>query len=119
MVKFSANLGFLWTDIPLPAAIHAAKSVGFDAVECHWPYKTPANEIVTALEQTGLTMLVINTVKGEEGGGGWLWPIFSSGAGKGGPLSHKSSHFLCRANWGWSGARYGGQCCGGGGKGGV
>ena len=69
MVKFSANLGFLWTDIPLPAAIHAAKSVGFDAVECHWPYKTPANEIVTALEQTGLTMLVINTVKGEEGGG--------------------------------------------------
>ena len=71
MAKFSANLGFLWTDIPLLEAIHAAKSVGFDAVECHWPYKTPADEIVTALEQTGLTMLVINTVKGGKGGAGF------------------------------------------------
>lgn len=25
MTKFSANLGFLWSDLPLPEAIHAAK----------------------------------------------------------------------------------------------
>ena len=41
MVTFSANLGFLWADLPLPAAIRAAKAAGFDAVECHWPYATP------------------------------------------------------------------------------
>jgi hydroxypyruvate isomerase len=35
LTKFSANLGFLWSDLPLPAAIHAAKAAGFDAVECH------------------------------------------------------------------------------------
>ena len=33
MTKFSANLGFLWADQPLPAAIRAAKAAGFDAVE--------------------------------------------------------------------------------------
>ena len=32
-MKFSANLGFLWTDRSLPDAIRAAKEAGFDAVE--------------------------------------------------------------------------------------
>jgi len=71
MVKFSANLGFLWADIPLPAAILAAKSAGFDAVECHWPYDTAATEIVKALDDTGLAMLGINTFKGDDKSGGF------------------------------------------------
>ena len=33
MTRFSANLGFLWNDLPLPDAIRAAASAGFDAVE--------------------------------------------------------------------------------------
>ncbi|MEN8934506.1 MAG: isomerase, partial [Planktotalea arctica] len=37
-MKFSANLGFLWSELSLPDAIRAAKAAGFDAVECHWPY---------------------------------------------------------------------------------
>ena len=41
-MSFSANLGFLWADRPLPDAIRAAKAAGFDAVECHWPYDLPA-----------------------------------------------------------------------------
>ena len=64
MTKFSANLGFLWTDLPLPQAIHAAKSAGFDAVECHWPYDTPPRETIDALRETGLKMLCINTRRG-------------------------------------------------------
>ena len=32
MTKFSANLGLLWSDLPLPDAIRAAKVAGFDAV---------------------------------------------------------------------------------------
>lgn len=32
-MKFSANLGFLWTELTLPDAIEAAASTGFDAVE--------------------------------------------------------------------------------------
>ena len=63
-MKFSANLGFLWNDRPLPDAIHAAKAAGFDAVECHWPYEIPASEVLTALSETGLKMLGLNTCRG-------------------------------------------------------
>ena len=31
-LRFSANLGFLWADLPLPDAIRAAHHAGFDAV---------------------------------------------------------------------------------------
>jgi hydroxypyruvate isomerase len=63
-MRFSANLGFLWADRPLPDAIHAAAAAGFDAVECHWPYDTPAAKVRAALSDTGLTMLGLNTRRG-------------------------------------------------------
>jgi hydroxypyruvate isomerase len=69
MTRFSANLGFLWTDLPLPDAIRAAKAAGFDAVECHWPYATPAADIRAALEETGLPMLGLNTRRGDVAAG--------------------------------------------------
>ena len=68
MTEFSANLGFLWNDIALPDAIRAAKDAGFDAVECHCPYDTPVEEVINALNATGLRMLGINTLSGEGGG---------------------------------------------------
>lgn len=70
MIKFSANLGFLWTDRSLPDAIRAAKEAGFDAVECHWPYETPSAEVKAALEETGLPMLGLNTIRGDVGENG-------------------------------------------------
>ena len=63
-LRFSANLGFLWNDIPLPDAIYAAKRAGFAAVECHWPYDTPPAEVRKALAETEMKMLGINTSKG-------------------------------------------------------
>ena len=69
-MKLSANLGFLWNDRYLPDAIHAASAAGFDAVECHWPYDVPAERIATALAETGLTMLGLNTSRGEAGQNG-------------------------------------------------
>lgn len=68
-MKFSANLGFLWADRPLPEAIHAAKAAGFDAVECHWPYDTDAADVVRALKDTGLKMLGLNTLRGDTNAG--------------------------------------------------
>lgn len=68
-MKFSANLGFLWNDRPLPDAIHAAKAAGFDAVECHWPYDVPVSDVVAALQETGLQMLGLNTDRGDVAGG--------------------------------------------------
>ncbi|MBV2143034.1 TIM barrel protein [Falsochrobactrum sp. TDYN1] len=69
MVKFSANLGFLWQEMPLPDAIRAAKAAGFDAVECHWPYAFEVGEISAALRETGLSMLGLNTNRGDVGAG--------------------------------------------------
>jgi hydroxypyruvate isomerase len=63
-VQFSANLGFLWADRPLPDAIRAANAAGFDAVECHWPYDTPTAAVSAALGETGLAMLSVNTRRG-------------------------------------------------------
>lgn len=63
-MKFSANLGFLWSDRPLPDAIRAAKAAGFDAVECHWPYGTEPAATAAALRETGLPMLGLNTRRG-------------------------------------------------------
>ncbi|MEM8541055.1 MAG: TIM barrel protein [Pseudomonadota bacterium] len=68
MTKFSANLGFLWSELALPDAIRAAKDAGFDAVECHFPYETPAAEVNDALAETGLKMLGINTIAGNSYG---------------------------------------------------
>lgn len=65
MTKFSANLGFLWPELALPDAIRAAYRSGFDAVECHWPYETPAPEVLAALKETDLKMLSLNTVRGD------------------------------------------------------
>ena len=63
-MKFSANLGFLWTDRPLPDAVRAAANAGFDAVELHWPYDTPAADLRAVLDETGLPCLGLNTSKG-------------------------------------------------------
>lgn len=68
-MKFSANLGFLWNDRPLPDAIRAAKAAGFDAVECHWPYDFSAEDTRAALNETSLEMLGLNTLRGEVAAG--------------------------------------------------
>lgn len=64
MTAFSANLGFLWNDLSLPDAIRSAKAAGFAAVECHWPYTTPIQDVKAALDETGLVMLGLNTSRG-------------------------------------------------------
>ena len=69
MLRFSANLGFLWTELPLPAAIMAAAKAGFDAVECHWPFDVPSSEMMAALTATKLPMLGLNTRRGNVGAG--------------------------------------------------
>ena len=64
---FSANLGFLFADRSLPDGIRAAKRAGFGAVECHFPYAVPPEDVRAALEETGLPMLGLNTSPGGEG----------------------------------------------------
>jgi hydroxypyruvate isomerase len=63
-MRFSANLGFLWADRPLPARIEAAARAGFRAVDMHWPYDVPANDIAAAARRWDVTLLGINTAPG-------------------------------------------------------
>ena len=67
MPKFSANLGFLWSDLSLPDAIRAAKKAQFEAVECHFPYEFPTESVKAALTETGLVMVGLNTRLGVNG----------------------------------------------------
>lgn len=69
MTLFSANLGFLWTELPLPDAIRAAGNAGFDAVECHFPYNVAIDDVRAALAETGLRMLGLNTIRGNVAAG--------------------------------------------------
>ncbi|MEJ6394797.1 TIM barrel protein [Gymnodinialimonas sp. 2305UL16-5] len=70
MPRFSANLGFLWSELSLPDAIRAAKAAGFDAVEAHWPYAQDPGAVKAALDDTGLPILGINTIRGDNGENG-------------------------------------------------
>lgn len=68
MPAFSANLGFLWRELPLPDAIAAASAAGFDAVECHDPYAFESASVRAALLDTGFEMLSLNTRPGSQAG---------------------------------------------------
>jgi hydroxypyruvate isomerase len=69
MPRFSANLGFLFSERPEIERIEAAADAGFTAVELHWPYAIPAAGIRSALARTGLKMLGLNTPLGDEAAG--------------------------------------------------
>ena len=61
MLRFSANLGFLWAGRPLMDRVRAAGRAGFDSVEVHYPYETPAGELRRVLDEAGLPLFSLNT----------------------------------------------------------
>jgi hydroxypyruvate isomerase len=69
MSRFSANLGFLFSELPDVERITAAAAAGFAAVEMHWPYAVPAAEIRAALARSKVTMLGLNTPVGNAAAG--------------------------------------------------
>ena len=64
MLSFSANLRYIFSEYSLPDAIRKSSDAGFDAVECPWPYHIAASEVRKALRETGMNMVVINTLPG-------------------------------------------------------
>jgi 2-dehydrotetronate isomerase len=69
MPRFSANLGFLFTEVPEIERVAAAAAAGFKAVEMHWPYQVPAAEMRNALSRSQVTMLGLNTPVGNAAAG--------------------------------------------------
>ena len=60
MLRFSANLGFLWAQLPLLERIERAAANRFRAIELHWPYETSAMEVKDACVRLGMTLLAAN-----------------------------------------------------------
>ena len=65
-MKYSANLGLLWTELKIDEAIHQAKKNNFDAIELWFPYNEDPNVIKQASDETNLPILCLNTSKGDE-----------------------------------------------------
>jgi hydroxypyruvate isomerase len=65
MPRFSANLGFLWSDLPLLDRIACAAAAGFEAVELHWPYDVDPNNVRAACDRAGVRLLGINAPAGD------------------------------------------------------
>ena len=68
MPRFAANLGYLFTEHPLLGRIDAAAAAGFKAIELQFPYDVPAADVRAAIERNRLTMLGVNTLRGEREG---------------------------------------------------
>ena len=63
--RFSVNFGTLFTEIPLPERLAAAKACGFEVVEFQFPYDHPIDELKAALDATGMRLNNLNTPRGD------------------------------------------------------
>jgi len=69
MLKLSANLKWLFTEVPLLDRFDAAARAGFKAVEYPTPYEQPISVLASRLRDCGLTMGLINTPAGDKARG--------------------------------------------------
>lgn len=69
--RLSANIAFMFADLPFLDRIAAASAAGFKFVECHFPYDIPVETLVAALDAAGVKMTGINTAPGDVAGGDW------------------------------------------------
>lgn len=61
MLRFDANLRWLFTEMPMLERYEAAAKAGFRGVEVAFPYDTPAAEIAARLRHNGLELVQILT----------------------------------------------------------
>ncbi len=71
-MRFSANLSFLFTELPFLDRFEAAAKAGFTGVEILFPYEWQAREIAARLKANGLKLVLFNIwpgdwVRGERG----------------------------------------------------
>ena len=65
MIRSSANLDLLFSEVPLPARFAAARAAGFDWVEMPCPYAMSIDEIDNALRRHDLQLASIATPMGD------------------------------------------------------
>jgi hydroxypyruvate isomerase len=65
MLRFAANLTFLYGELPFPERFAAAAKDGFTAVEYLFPYEYPAEQLAAWLREHGLTQVLFNAPPGD------------------------------------------------------
>lgn len=72
MLRFSANLSMLFTEVPLIERFALARQAGFDAIEIQFPYELEVQAIQKQLRQHQLKLILINLPAGDlmQGGDG-------------------------------------------------
>jgi len=69
MPRFSANLSFLFNEVPFLDRFAAAAQAGFHGVEFAFAYEYPPREIAARLEANSLTQVLINAPPGDQAKG--------------------------------------------------
>lgn len=69
-LRFSANLKWLFTELPFEKRFSAAAEFGFDAVEIPDPYGYSTEALADWLGEAGLALVLINSPRGHVGGYG-------------------------------------------------
>src|SRR6266478_6571439 len=69
MPRFSANLGFLFPELPFLERFDAAARAGFTAVEYASPYEYKTAELRSRLNDAGLSQVLINSPAGNRAAG--------------------------------------------------
>lgn len=64
-LRFCANISMLFAEVPFLDRIDAAARAGFQAVECQFPYDTPARDIRARLAACGVAMIGVNAPAGD------------------------------------------------------
>ncbi len=65
MVRLSANIRWIFTELPFFDRFEAAAEAGFQAVEYGWPYEFNPADVRARLDACDLQMVLINTPQGE------------------------------------------------------
>lgn len=65
MLRFSANLSFLFLERPFLERFAAAAANGFKAVEFHFPYAFPIDEVVDAARRAAVEVVLFNFPAGD------------------------------------------------------
>jgi hydroxypyruvate isomerase len=65
MLRFAANLGFFWPELPLVDRVTKAANAGFRAVELHWPYEVDPLHLRDACRSHDVLILGLNSEPGD------------------------------------------------------
>ncbi len=69
MPNFAANVSTMFTEYEMLERIQVAADCGFRAVECQFPYATPADQLAQVLDETDVRLVLLNAPLGHAAAG--------------------------------------------------